>query len=525
MITTLDEARTCAPFSTIIVGGGMLGAVLADRLSQLSKSINNRILVIDSGPLILADHARNLRPPVPMSFFEPYHYTPWRCRSELKVAGLIRAVGGRSLIWGAWSPVPSDSELDGWPPQVVADLRNIYLKQAAKLLGIDDCDQSENYLSQELRKCLIAAIGSGRIRHIPCPRSPASLNAPLARNASSGRIFSPVSLLLEASQRSDQEVVGKPRLVVVPNIQARRLIVSNGTLIGIETDRGLIEADNADVLLALGTVETTRLASSAFPTNPLLGRNLMGHVITDASYSKPRSQLLNASNSLQIALFLLRGVAEARHFHIQVAAATLGDGEIDVDERLAREIPGPRGSNLFDNLLPGQIMLRLSGIGEVGGAQSGSSESRLFLSGHGHRSPDSAAEVDFQLSPADHRLWNAMDEAMQDVGTAIMHHAATNNRAFKGNPNINRLDLLVHEAGTMRMGTDSRTSVTDQWGRIHESTNLFVAGSALFPTVGSHNGSLTSVGLAMRLADKIAGTTSDDDDDAQGGRLRAYWHS
>jgi choline dehydrogenase-like flavoprotein len=60
-----------------------------------------------------------------------------------------------------------------------------------------------------------------------------------------------------------------------------------------------------------------------------------------------------------------------------------------------------------------------------------------------------------------------------------------------------------HHIGTARMGKDPRTSVVDADCRIHGVENLFVAGTAVFPTSSQANPTLTAVALALRLADRL----------------------
>ena len=57
-----------------------------------------------------------------------------------------------------------------------------------------------------------------------------------------------------------------------------------------------------------------------------------------------------------------------------------------------------------------------------------------------------------------------------------------------------------HHIGTARMGIDPRSSVVDADCRVHSVRNLFVAGSAVFPTSSQANPTLTLVALALRLA-------------------------
>lgn len=60
-----------------------------------------------------------------------------------------------------------------------------------------------------------------------------------------------------------------------------------------------------------------------------------------------------------------------------------------------------------------------------------------------------------------------------------------------------------HHIGTARMGTDPRTSVVNADCRLHDVANLYVAGSAVFPTSSQANPTLTIVAMALRLADHL----------------------
>ena len=57
-----------------------------------------------------------------------------------------------------------------------------------------------------------------------------------------------------------------------------------------------------------------------------------------------------------------------------------------------------------------------------------------------------------------------------------------------------------HQIGTTRMDDDPRRGVVDADGRMHGMSNLFVAGSSVFPTAGAAPPTLTIVALAARLA-------------------------
>ena len=60
-----------------------------------------------------------------------------------------------------------------------------------------------------------------------------------------------------------------------------------------------------------------------------------------------------------------------------------------------------------------------------------------------------------------------------------------------------------HIMGTTRMGRSQSNSVVDADCRVHGYSNLFVAGSSVFPTGGYANPTLTIVALSLRLADTL----------------------
>jgi choline dehydrogenase-like flavoprotein len=60
-----------------------------------------------------------------------------------------------------------------------------------------------------------------------------------------------------------------------------------------------------------------------------------------------------------------------------------------------------------------------------------------------------------------------------------------------------------HHMGTARMHADPLHGVVDPDCRVHSVPNLFVAGSAVFPTSSSSPPTFTLTALALRLADHL----------------------
>jgi len=67
-----------------------------------------------------------------------------------------------------------------------------------------------------------------------------------------------------------------------------------------------------------------------------------------------------------------------------------------------------------------------------------------------------------------------------------------------------RMGHGTHQIGTARMGFTRRDGVVDRDLRTFDCPNLFVSSSAVFPTSGQANPTLSIVALAARLADRLA---------------------
>lgn len=112
-------------------------------------------------------------------------------------------------------------------------------------------------------------------------------------------------------------------------------------------------------------------------------------------------------------------------------------------------------------------------------------------------------QLDWQLSDLDKR---SLLRSLEILGAEL------------GSAGLGRLQILVDEAaqdwpdtlrggwhhmGTTRMSNDPRQGVVDANCRVHGLSNLYIAGSSVFPTAGAGTPTLTLVALALRLADHI----------------------
>lgn len=104
-----------------------------------------------------------------------------------------------------------------------------------------------------------------------------------------------------------------------------------------------------------------------------------------------------------------------------------------------------------------------------------------------------------------HWQWRAREQAaLQRLRTLISEElqCAGLGRVVQG-PVQSPDPCAHHHAGTARMHSDPRYGVVDADCRVHGMENLWVTGSAVFPTAGFANPTLTIVALALRLADRL----------------------
>jgi len=76
----------------------------------------------------------------------------------------------------------------------------------------------------------------------------------------------------------------------------------------------------------------------------------------------------------------------------------------------------------------------------------------------------------------------------------------------------------AHQAGTVRFGTEPKSSVLDIWCKAHELDNLYVTDTSFFPSIASVNPTLTTVANALRVGGPSAGAAGQVEGRARQGR-------
>ena len=62
---------------------------------------------------------------------------------------------------------------------------------------------------------------------------------------------------------------------------------------------------------------------------------------------------------------------------------------------------------------------------------------------------------------------------------------------------------IIHEAGTVRMGSDAKRSALNKWSQAHDCKNLFVVDGGQFVSQADKNITWTILALSMRASEYI----------------------
>lgn len=550
LATTNKSVRPDAKdFDLIVIGGGTFGAAIAQHLLYRDKAKNHRILVLEGGPLLLPEHVQNLpmigiNSPTPSSIAElkslgqdknPRNEVwglAWH--SSTKFPGLAYCLGGRSIFWGGWSPRLLDAEMPAakWPAAVVNDLKTNYFDQSAKQIGVTQTnDFITGKMHEAMRKQLFEAIQNGDIQgavplaeldlHLEdIPPAEADINkleAPLAVETYTrpgcfpNNKFSAVPLLMKAARVAYDESKGddfKKRLMVVPHCHVTRLGFDGNNVTGVFTSQGFIPVPtNGKVVIALATIESTRLALNSFqgiPNYSLMGKNLMAHLRSNYVIRIPRSSLKHLSplvKELQASALFVKGRVQhadgtVSYYHHQITAAGLGELATDSEAELFKVFPDIDGFAALESADDTHVVITIRGIGEM---EPMNAQSFVRPDNELDEYTIPRAFVSITATARDNDVWNAMDKTADDIAKGF-----ADGKSFKIiSKGRDGLGTTHHEAGTLWIGDDPSNSVTNIDCRFHYVNNCYVAAPSLFPTIGSPNPMLTGIALARRLADQL----------------------
>ncbi|WP_180126233.1 GMC oxidoreductase [Rhodoferax sp. BLA1] len=520
----------------VIIGAGAAGITLARQFANTRTSV----LLLESGGLELEEDQQDL------------------CRGAL--VGLpsqpldvsrVRYFGGATNRWAGWcrplEPEDFESRKDwpesGWP--ISRKSLDSYYLAAGKVteLGPVAFDDVQFWQRQK---------GGELLRAIP-----------FATDRLRTAIFQ-LSPPTHFGQRYRQELDAAPNVQVLLGANVLELLPDKAVTGSVKRVVGLtavtkagrhIKISGKQFVLAVGGIETPRILLSSTQMHTHGAGNehdLVGRYFQDHPWI-PNSAAVRFSSSAKIPLnlplyFDMSEIAGGRFFGMLASNPTkaleAGVGGFRIwlqpstesaqgldsmrqtyAELAAGKVPdrlGEHVSNMLadwdviansvyktlfksdDNLINASAGKILGAVADLSFEQRPRFDSRVTLGKSVDRYGVRRVEVDWRMGDDDRRTamtaLNWMAEGFGQIGlgrTKIgldLRPGAAWPENMKGG---------FHHMGTARMATSPEKGVVNADARVHSIDNLYIAGSAVFPTGGYANPTLTIVALALRLADHL----------------------
>ncbi|HJO10537.1 MAG: GMC family oxidoreductase [Gammaproteobacteria bacterium] len=104
----------------------------------------------------------------------------------------------------------------------------------------------------------------------------------------------------------------------------------------------------------------------------------------------------------------------------------------------------------------------------------------------------------YEIDQARH-MQDAMEELLEASGGILLGSKPGAERDY----GLTQPGEIIHEVGTTRMGDNPLTSVTNQYGQLHDADNVFVADAGTFVSQADKNPTWTIMALSWRTSDYI----------------------
>jgi len=106
--------------------------------------------------------------------------------------------------------------------------------------------------------------------------------------------------------------------------------------------------------------------------------------------------------------------------------------------------------------------------------------------------------TDYEIKQARH-MQDSMEELLEASGGILLGSKPGADRNY----GLTKPGEIIHEVGTTRMGDDAATSVTNEYGQLHDADNVFVVDAGTFVSQADKNPTWTIMALSWRTSDYI----------------------
>lgn len=470
-LTTLEQMER-TKYDVIIVGTGAGGGAVLWRLCDKWRKAGKRIAVIERGDLVLPTHAINLptfdyermvRFINNPKFKQPIDSNASSTGIKLKFSQYL-AFGGRTLHWGTGSPRFHPSDFRTW----TFTYRELepYYKIAEHVMGVNQRYGKGSPVQQTL------------IRHLHRMGFPDATDFPLAVDYSTRKnglhlsaVFSSINFFGYALNTSSFDLVVNARVVEV--------LTQKGTATGVKVlspDHKFYVVHGRIVVLAASTLENPRILLQSGIQNDAIGRYLVTHSSVEIEAQLDIFDSADYPGNVAVLI--------PRRSHRPYQVGIYQHHPYQLTPNVFHEIQSNR---------PQYLKIVMHGFGAVQPRH----DNRVSLR------PNDRDEygipklsVQFTFGERDRKVIRKMVSTMQ-------HQARGLGLQLLTQPCLRPPGSDSHESGTCRLGEHPDFSVTNQYGEIHQVSNLFVSDSSVLPYIGAANPTLTIVAVAIRTADYI----------------------
>ena len=477
-------------YDAIVIGSGMGGGILADRLSDNDV----KTLLLEAGGLAYSTHINNL-PGDWAALPERHQVRNFENRDGSSfLRGVQMNLGGRSVFWSGLIPRMRAWEMEKWPPAVREYLAGEGYQEAERHLRKS---QTLGPFQDRLVKSLTEAFPDFIVSDLPRSRHQPNLAADDTVSdvlETSTGVFSTADLLLDSlafpgRAGRDNLTVNLNHLVTRVETQGRRAVAVVCQDLAGNVERRYV---GERVFLCAGSLESARIAlQSDLEPKGKIGRGLTDHPAyfthgDSLGYVVP-SRLPDGSvnpygDPARHAKILMqhRDASEDHHsFNVEVLLNGWFWDLRHADDDVRREQLNPHSqarvkfSFIFQSYLNDDNWVQVQG-------------------------PDKLLAVKVEPNPSGERFHDECkqlrNEFLRFFGVSEFDPNQPLGYGNQGTPH--------HAGGTLRM-SDDHSGVVDADLKFERYDNLYACDVSVFPSIPCANPSLTLGALAIRLAEHV----------------------